>query len=93
MENPLIQKLREDLALSAGHRSEKHPNAEAVVITSQASVKAALDELDELRRLKESAQKLNEIVEGVRAERWAADGRRLKDTPEWCGFYVALPKG
>jgi hypothetical protein len=31
---------------------------------------------------------LMQIVEGVRSERWAADGRRLKDTPEWCRLYV-----
>ncbi len=31
---------------------------------------------------------LMQIVEGVRNERWAADGRRLKDTPEWCRLYV-----
>ena len=32
---------------------------------------------------------LMEIVEGVRGERWAANGRRLVDTPEWCALYVA----
>jgi hypothetical protein len=41
-------------------------------------------------KLLTAAKKLNEIVEGTRNERWAADGKRLKDTPEWCAFYVAL---
>jgi hypothetical protein len=49
MDNALIQKLRDDLAFSAGYKSEKHPGAEAVVITTQAAVKAALDELDQWR--------------------------------------------
>lgn len=30
---------------------------------------------------------LVQIVEGVRNERWAVDGRRLSDTPEWCRLY------
>jgi hypothetical protein len=30
---------------------------------------------------------LVQIVEGVRSERWACEGRRLKDTPEWCILY------
>lgn len=43
--------------------------------------------------LLESAQKLNEIVEGVSSRRWAADnGFRLKDTSEWCEFYVSLKR-
>ena len=33
-------------------------------------------------------ESLMEIVEGVRNERWASDGRRLKDTPEWCRLYT-----
>lgn len=49
MENPHIQKLRDDLAFSAGYRSEKHPTAEAVVMTTQAAARAALEELDEWR--------------------------------------------
>ncbi len=49
MDNPLIQKLRDDLAFAAGYKSDKHPGAEAVVITTQAAVKAALDELNEWR--------------------------------------------
>lgn len=32
---------------------------------------------------------LIEIVEGVRSERWSANGVRLKDTSEWCKLYVA----
>jgi len=35
------------------------------------------------------AAALMEIVEGVRGERWSANGRRLVDTPEWCALYVA----
>lgn len=31
---------------------------------------------------------LIEIVEGLRNERWEANGVRLKDTPEWCAFYL-----
>lgn len=46
----------------------------------------------ELNELRESADKLNEIVEGIRNKRWAADGMRLKDTPEWCAFYCALKR-
>lgn len=40
----------------------------------------------------EAANNLNEIVEGVRNERWNFEGRRLKDTPEWCKFYTELAK-
>lgn len=37
------------------------------------------------------ASKLIEIVEGVRSQRWVGDvGGRLKDTHEWCAFYVAF---
>lgn len=32
--------------------------------------------------------KLMNIVEGVRGERWEANGKRLVDTPEWCALYV-----
>jgi hypothetical protein len=45
---------------------------------------------DALKGLSEAAKNLNEIVEGVRSERWSACGIRLKDTPEWCAFYSAL---
>ena len=45
--------------------------------------------ISELLDLLASATRLNEIVEGVRSERWVGDTRRrLKDTPEWCDFYV-----
>lgn len=64
MENPLIQELRDALALSAGYRSEKHPNAEAVVITSQASVKAALDELELLRATPGGATEIHVLDNG-----------------------------
>lgn len=53
-------------------------------------IKAARAELATFHELKAAAEKLNVIVEGVRNERWTADGRRLKDAPEWCAFYVAL---
>lgn len=44
-----------------------------------------------LDQLVETAKQLREIVEGVRNERWSAPGAgRLKDTKEWCAFYVAL---
>jgi hypothetical protein len=43
------------------------------------------------RRLINSISDLMEIVEGVRNERWQDErGRRLKDTREWCAFYVAF---
>lgn len=47
---------------------------------------------DKYERLIKAALELNEIVEGVRSERWVSDktGRRLKDTKEWCEFYLAL---
>ena len=38
-------------------------------------------------KLLAAIEALNEIVEGVRNERWAANGRRLKDTPEWVRLY------
>ena len=46
--------------------------------------------LQGLVRLLDSATRLNEIVEGVRNERWEANGQRLKATPEWCDFYCKL---
>ena len=40
-----------------------------------------------------SCESLVEIVEGVRGERWEWKGKvRLKDTPEWCAFYVFVRK-
>lgn len=42
-------------------------------------------------RLTDACIGLNKIVEGVRCERWAnAQKFRLKDTPEWVEFYLAL---
>lgn len=29
------------------------------------------------------------IVEGCLGDRWASNGRRLVDTPEWCELYCA----
>ena len=43
-----------------------------------------------LLALIEAANNLNSIVEGIPSVRWAYDGRRLKDTKEWCAFYCAL---
>lgn len=42
-----------------------------------------------LRELHAAVEDLMQIVEGVRGERWAANGRRLVDTPEWARVYVA----
>lgn len=81
MENPLIKELREALALSAGYRSENHPGAEAVVITSQASVQAVLKELDLLRATPGSATEIHILDNGcqVTGERAAnlLDDERL----------------
>lgn len=45
----------------------------------------------EIRKLISTAKNLNEIIEGIRSEDWRnKDGRRFKDTPEWCQFFVAL---
>lgn len=41
-------------------------------------------------RLLNASLKLLEIVEGVKNERWAANGVRLKDTPEWVEFYLSV---
>lgn len=52
-----------------------------------------ITELRILRRLKKQADELNNIVEGVRYRDWRDErGMRLKDTKEWCAFYVALCK-
>ena len=47
---------------------------------------------EEVRKLVECSEDLMEIVEGVRCEPWQSlrTGSRLKDTPEWASFYVAL---
>jgi len=42
------------------------------------------------RELVDAANRLNEIVEGVTSVRWSFKNSRLKDTEEWCEFYVAL---
>lgn len=64
MENPQIQELRDALKFSADHRSENHPGAEAAVITSQASVRAALDELDLLRATPGGATEIHILDNG-----------------------------
>ena len=47
---------------------------------------------EEVVKLNTEIKLLMEIVEGVRCERWNSNGRRLKDTPEWCAFYVAYSR-
>lgn len=42
------------------------------------------------QKLVDAAKRLREIVEGVRSVRWNHEGRRLKDSQEWCAFYSAL---
>lgn len=64
MENPLIQELRDALAFSAGYRSEKHPAAEAIVMASQASVRAVLDELELLRATPGGATEIHVLDNG-----------------------------
>jgi hypothetical protein len=46
----------------------------------------------EVRELIDSAEDLMEIVEGVRCQEWLSrsNGFRLKDTPEWASFFVAV---
>lgn len=63
---------------------------EAEGLITAKTIREAKAELASLRKLENAARDLNQIVEGVKNERWASDGRRLKDTPEWCAFYVAL---
>lgn len=46
----------------------------------------------QLVELLAAADRLMEIVEGVRGCRWNACGRRLVDTPEWANFYVTTNK-
>ena len=41
------------------------------------------------RRLLIAVNGLMGIVEGCLGERWASNGRRLVDTPEWCELYCA----
>ena len=55
-------------------------------------LKSAADEMERLQNKLKGVEQLIEIVEGVRNERWAANGVRLKDTPEWCALYVAAKK-
>jgi hypothetical protein len=38
-------------------------------------------------RFRAACYKLVGIVEGVENRRWAADGERIKDAPEWVAFY------
>lgn len=41
------------------------------------------------KRLMAAVTGLMGIVEGCLGERWASNGRRLVDTPEWCELYCA----
>lgn len=43
----------------------------------------------QIKRLREASCNLVNLVEGVGSVRWAYNGFRLKDTEEWCEFYVA----
>lgn len=50
-----------------------------------------------MNELLEAAERLVDIVEGVRSPNhpWRSKsrlGERLKDTPEWCKFYVEFNK-
>lgn len=47
-------------------------------------------DFDAVADLKKKCADLIKIVEGVGSSRWASpSGRRLKDTHEWCAFYVS----
>ena len=46
------------------------------------------DVVRKLYALHDAVEMLMDIVEGVRGKRWAAEGQRLVDTPEWCGLYT-----
>jgi hypothetical protein len=35
---------------------------------------------------------LIQLIEGPRSGRWGLNAVRLKDTKEWCAFYVAMAK-
>ncbi|MES2367368.1 MAG: hypothetical protein V4563_15940 [Pseudomonadota bacterium] len=38
------------------------------------------------------ARDLVNLIEGIQSVRWHYEGRRLKDTPQWAAFYVAVNK-
>jgi hypothetical protein len=42
--------------------------------------------------LRRKANDLIEIVEGVSSVGWAYGAKRLKDTHEWCAFYVSAKR-
>lgn len=48
----------------------------------------------DIKSMVDSASDLIEIVEGVRSDRWISSetGMRLKDTKEWCRFFVVMNK-
>ena len=82
--------------MSTGHKhptTAKSPKLQKTAGKSQAGAHS-LDRLGSvlLVELADSIERLLEIVEGVRGERWQSNGRRLVDTPEWCAFYVAHNK-
>lgn len=47
---------------------------------------------DDAADLRQKSADLIAIVEGIKSVRWAHNGRRLKDTPEWAAFYVSANK-
>lgn len=69
----------------AGDRQPATPaEAKGIVPFASASGSEATD-----KRLMAAVTGLMQIVEGVRNARWAHEGKRLVDTPEWCELYCA----
>lgn len=62
-------------AVTTGGQDKKDPDIEAFLAATQ--------------EFNDALVGVMQIVEGVRSVRWNHEGRRLKDTPEWCRFYVA----
>lgn len=80
-----------ELVMSKMHR-ELFPTPEELQAAARASVEENADKETVKVATHEFSQALAglmEIVEGVRSVRWNHEGHRLKDTPEWCRFYVA----
>lgn len=70
-------------------RAKRQPVARKVepVVRLESSL---IEKMKPYLKLADAAEKLMEIVEGVRIERWTGDrGQRLTDTIEWCAFYNA----
>jgi hypothetical protein len=68
--------------------TDQNKTTETVTGAGLAGVAGSASYDKSLRELHCAVESLMEIVEGVRNERWAVNGRRLKDTPEWCRLYV-----